>query len=638
MVNRMLGSIRHRGPDEIGCRIDNHAALGAVRLSIIDLVSGQQPMASRDDRYWLCFNGEIFNYIELRQLLTERGRRFLTTSDTEVLLLALIEWGEAALDRLDGQFSLVFYDRLRRTLLIARDRFGEKPLFYAHRAGALIFGSEMKSLMQHPLVGRQLSPSSIGALFRLWTDLPGRTCFVGINRLPQGHLLRYQAGTIEIRPYYSIPVAASPSTMGFDDAMAAVRQRLADSVRLRRRSDVPVGIYLSGGLDSSIVTAIAREQVTGRLDTYSIAFEDREYDESSFQAEAAARYSTRHHAIRVTHSDLVEVFPRVVRHAETPLFRSAPAPMFLLAGAVAADGLKVVLTGEGADEAFLGYDIFKETLFRHRFAAFADDNERRRAVDRLYPYMSGLNAAGRESLLRALAARIGNSDAPLFSHQIRFALGQFAERLLLQPVRDAEAILLADIQARYPGLVSAQPLAKAQIIEYETLLEGYLLCSQGDRMTMAQGVEARYPFLDHGLVEFAFSLPDEFKLRNGVDEKFILKEAFRDSLPPSIYSRPKQPYRAPDCLAFLKFANDGWIADLLSHAKLKASNIFKPDIVERFLARLKTLAPSAVSPRDDQAFMLLLSSQLLHSQFIESFPVSDLTDFGTFAVFEDQRG
>jgi asparagine synthase (glutamine-hydrolysing) len=638
VVNRMLSAIRYRGPDEIGCRVDNNAALGAVRLSIIDIVSGQQPMASRDDRYWLCFNGEIFNYIELRQELKERGHCFLTTSDTEVLLLALIEWGEAALGRLDGQFSFAFYDRVCRSLLIGRDRFGERPLFYAQKDGALIFSSELKSLMQHPQVNRELSVSSIGNVFRLWTAAPGRTCFVGVHRLPQGHLLRYESGAIEVKAYYGLPLPTCPSAMSFDDAVEEVRLRLKDSVRLRLRSDVPIGIYLSGGLDSSIVTGLVREQIGGRLDSYSIAFEDQEYDESIFQAEAAARYSTQHHAIRVTHRDIVEVFPQVVRHAEMPLFRSAPAPMFLLAGAVASNGLKVVLSGEGADEAFLGYDIFKETVFRARFDAFADDDERRRAVDGLYPYMAGLNHGGRESLLRALAARTGNSDAPLFSHQIRFALGQFAERLLLEPGQDAEAALLADILARYPGFVSVSPLARAQIVEYETLLEGYLLCSQGDRMTTAHGVEARCPFLDPELVKLAFSLPDEFKLRNGVDEKFILKEAFRDLLPPSIYSRPKQPYRAPDCRAFLQFADDGWIAHSLSQASLRASNIFKPEIVERFVGRLKTLPPSAIAPREDQAFMLLLSCQLLHSQFIDDFPASEPTDFGTFAVFEDRRG
>ena len=296
------------------------------------------------------------------------------------------------------------------------------------------------------------------------------------------------------------------------------------------------------------------------------------------------------------------------------------------------------MSGEGADEAFWDTISSRETIFRSRFDAFADDNERRRSVGRLYPYMAGLNGGGRESLLRALAARTGNPDTPLFSHQIRFALGQFAERLLLEPSQDAEAALLADILARYPGFASASPLARAQIVEYETLLEGYLLCSQGDRMTTAHGVEARCPFLEPELVKLAFSLPDEFKLRNGVDEKFILKEAFRDLLPPSIYCRPKRPYRAPDCRAFLQFANDGWIAHSLSQASLKASNIFQPDVVERFVGRLKTLPPSAIAPREDQAFMLLLSCQLLYSQFIDDFRACAPTDFGTFAVFADRRG
>jgi asparagine synthase (glutamine-hydrolysing) len=251
--------------------------------------------------------------------------------------------------------------------------------------------------------------------------------------------------------------------------------------------------------------------------------------------------------------------------------------------------------------------------------------------------MAGLRGGGQESLLRSLAAQTDNRDDPLFSHRARFGMGQFAERLLVEPSHDAEPRLLEELVDLYPGLASASPVGKAQVLEYETLLEGYLLSSQGDRMTTAHGVEARCAFLDHGLVDFAFSLPEEFKLKDGVNEKYLLKAAFADLVPPSIVSRPKQPYRAPDCRAFLQHAGEDWIAAAISPERVKASGLFKPDVVERFIGRLKTLPPAAISPREDQAFMLLMSTLLLKSQFVDNFSMAELTDVGTFAVFEDQR-
>lgn len=636
-INRMLTAIRYRGPDEIGCRVDDHGALGAVRLSIIDLRTGQQPMASPDGRYWLCFNGEIFNYIELRATLEALGRTFSTTSDTEVLLIALTQWGEAALERLDGQFGFALYDRRERSLLVARDRYGERPVYYTSVSGGLIFASEIKALLQYPKVARELCRDAIGNVFRLWTALPGQSCFRDIDSLPAGHFLKFRGGKIEVRRYYDLPVGRPASINKLDDAVVELRHRLSESVRLRLRSDVPIGVYLSGGLDSTIVTALVREQVTTELHSYSIAFADREYDESAFQRDAAARYETRHHEIRVESADLVRVFPEVVWHAETPLFRSAPAPMYLLASAVSADKLKVVMTGEGADEAFLGYDIFKETMFRANFNSFASDEERRKAIARLYPYMPGFDGVGRESLLRALDAhKSGAIDDPLFSHRMRFALGHFADRMLPEPHENAESTLSDILAARYPGFNALSPVARCRIIEYVTLLEGYLLCSQGDRMATAHGVEGRCPFLDHALVDLAFTLDEDLMLRHGIDEKFILKQAFADLLPPSVRARPKQPYRAPDSRAFLRHSADGWLDHVLSQSNIAQCGLFRPDIVSKFIGRLK-MKPEAVAPREDQAFMLLISTLLLWQQFIGDFRSAPLTDFARFSVFAGAR-
>ena len=637
IVNRMLTAIRYRGPDEIGCRVDNGGALGTVRLTILDARSGQQPMASPDNRYWLCFNGEIFNYLELRKTLEKLGNHFATRSDTEVLLAALIQWGEDALSRLDGQFGFAFYDRRNRSVLIARDRFGERPLFYTQVGRSLVFASEIKALFQHPAVSRELSPTAVSSVFKLWSNLPGRTCFRDIDALPAGHYLKFQNGQADVARYYTLPAGIPERDIEPQDAADELRRRLKDSVRLRLRSDVPVGVYLSGGLDSAIVTALMRELSTAELHSYSIAFAEKEYDESDHQRTAVERYRTKHHEIRIGSADIFRVFPDVVRHAETPLFRSAPAPMYLLAKAVSADGLKVVMSGEGADEAFLGYDIFKESRFRADYDLFPSDDARRRAAEQLYPYMSPFDGMGRESLARALSAyTAGAVSDPLFSHRMRFALGHFADRLLTESDKDAETTLGRILCEQYPGFSDLPLMTRAQVLEYLTLLEGYLLSSQGDRMTTAHGVEGRCPFLDHAIVEFAFSLKERLKLRDGI-EKFILKDAFQDLLPSTITTRAKQPYRAPDCRAFLARSGDDWLGHILEPSNVARCGLFRGDVVTKFIGRLKTITPEQISPREDQAFMLLISTLLLWEQFVENFRPAGQTDFSRFSVFEDCR-
>jgi asparagine synthase (glutamine-hydrolysing) len=261
-------------------------------------------------------------------------------------------------------------------------------------------------------------------------------------------------------------------------------------------------------------------------------------------------------------------------------------------------------------------------------------DQRRAAAERLYPYMPRLHADGRDALVRALGAHCENPNDRLYSHQARFALGRFAERLLRERGVDAETVLIDEIDRLLPAFAALAPVERAQVIEYWTLLEGYLLSSQGDRMTSAHGVEGRYPFLDHELVDFAFSLPRDLKLHDGTTEKFVIKEAFADLLPPSIRQRAKQPYRAPDCRAFLSHAGGAWVADVLARDRVAASGLFDGDLVDRFITRLKGLPAAAISARDDQAFMLLLSTQLLHDQFIASPPVVAPIDFGAFCVLE----
>jgi len=614
----MLGALRHRGPDESGVYFDAEVGLGSARLSIIDLESGTQPIGSVDGRWWIVFNGEIYNYVELRAELERAGCSFRTRSDTEVLLNALVTWGGKALDRLDGQFAFALYDRRERNLLLARDPFGERPLFYTGLGTGLAFASEIKALFVLPEVERSLSLEGLHRVYRLWTDFDGGTCFAGVKSLPPGHLLMRSAKGTTVRPYYRLPIGAEPLATGMEEACDAVVEALSLSTERRLRSDVEVACYLSGGLDSTITAGLARAKSGRKVRAFSIAFEDAAFDESAFQQTASRYLDVDAHAIRVSNRDIAETFPDVIRHAETALFRTAPAPMFCLARAVRAAGIKVVMTGEGADEAFLGYDLFKETLFRLRYAEYPDNAARIDALRSMYSYLPHFSAASAGPLLRFFSQFLQEKHPGLYSHEARFSNGLFSERLLTpdRGCEDPPAALSRFVHGLYPEFSGATALERAQVLEYLTLLAGYLLSSQGDRMTAAHGVEGRCPFLDRNVVDLAFRLPQDLRLDASLNEKLVLKEAFADRLPPEIAKRPKQPYRAPDALPFLGAGRPEWVAELLSPSRIATAGVFDETQTRALLGRMANARAGQISPREDQAVVLLLSTLLLDEFFV----------------------
>ncbi|HVY44222.1 MAG TPA: asparagine synthase (glutamine-hydrolyzing), partial [Minicystis sp.] len=382
-VERMLAFIRHRGPDEAGTYADARAVLGAVRLKILDLVGGQQPMLDASTRTVLAYNGETYSFRELGRELASRGHRLSTRSDTEVVLNALVEWGEGALARLDGPFALAWYDARDGSVLLARDRFGERPLYYAEHDGALVFASEMKAFLALPGFALSFDAAALATLFLLWTPLPDGTPFAGIRQVPPGCALRVRGDEREIVRFADVDVERPAFLGSSEDAAARARELLTESVRLRMRSDVEVGTYLSGGLDSAIVTSLARLHGSGRLHTFSVEFEEPAFDESHDQRALRGFFGTEHEAVRVGPGDVARAFPQAMWHAEVPAFRTAFVPMFLLARAARAAGVVVVLSGEGADETFLGYDVFKETLVRAAWSERRDVG----ALRRLYPYL-----------------------------------------------------------------------------------------------------------------------------------------------------------------------------------------------------------------------------------------------------------
>jgi asparagine synthase (glutamine-hydrolysing) len=620
LVRRMVGAIAHRGPDAQGVFVDNEIGLGHARLSILDLASGQQPMANADKSLWISFNGEIFNYVELREEMIARGRRFATTSDTEVILQLYEEMGPGCVTRLNGDFAFALWDARRCRLMLARDRMGVRPLFYSRRNGTLYFASEIKALLEVPGVSAELDPIALDQIFTFWFPLAPRTAFKGIDELKPAHVLIADAHGTVLRPHWTLDYPRlgeeGPHDARAEAAFAEeVDQLLLDATRIRLRADVPVGAYLSGGLDSSLVAAAAKRFVAERLRTFSLTFESAEFDESEHQLEMVRALGTAHEGVACTAADIARLFPQAIRHGEKPIVRTAPAPLLALSDLAHRNGFKVVLTGEGADEVFAGYDIFKEAKLR-RFCARQPQSRRRPLLfRRLYPYLPGLQAQSAKYLEAFFGAGVGPLDDPLFSHlpRLRTTAGAkaFFSRELRATLGGYDA--LAELRESLPAAFARwHPLSQAQYLETAYLLPGYILSSQGDRVAMAHAVEGRFPFLDHRVVELGARIPPQLKL-NGLREKHILRKSAARLLPGAIANRTKQPYRTPDAQAFLGPDSPDYVARRLAAADLAAGGYFDATAVERLLAKCRN--GKFIGFRDNTAFVGILSTQLWQKEF-----------------------
>jgi asparagine synthase (glutamine-hydrolysing) len=629
LLRRMLGALAHRGPDAFGTYRDDTVGLAHARLSIIDLATGQQPLANEDGTLWIAFNGEIFNYLELRDELASRGHRFRTASDTEVIVHAWEEWGEEAMPRFNGQWAFALWDRRRRRLVLSRDRHGVRPLFVARAAGRLIFGSEVKALFVEPAVPRAVDPLGLDQVFTFWTTVAPRTPFDGVEEIPPGHTriveLDRTRGRESTRPYWqpSYPRGGEGEPRSIDEAAVGLRDRLEQAVRLRMlRADVPVGCYLSGGIDSSVIAALGRRAKEGVFRTFSLRFADAEFDETRYQRLMAERLNAEHTEVVCSRADIARVFPEVVEHTERPVLRSAPAPMFLLSRLVRDARFKVVLTGEGSDEMLGGYDIFREAKVRAFWARDPDSSCRPQLLERLYPYLARSPAAARAMSRKFFAQGLDRPAAPGFTHGPRWSAASALKRLIAAPLRQeasrAEGDLLGDLPASF---ASWDVVSRAQYLEVRTLLSGYLLASQGDRMLMANSVEGRFPFLDPDVVAYADAMPSRFKLRV-LDEKHVLKRAAGDLIPREILERPKQPYRAPDALSFVGAGAPDYVTEVLSRETLERAGLFEADPVVALVAKCRDRAASGqLSNADNMAFLGVLSTQLLWELFVRSRPL-----------------
>lgn len=606
---RMARALRHRGPDGFGLLLDEGAGLVSSRLAIFDLPRAWQPLVSRSDGSALVYNGEVYNHPELRAELARAGEAFETTSDTEVVLRLLEREGLAALERLNGQFALAWWDQRHRRLTLVRDRFGVRPLHYAHLTdGTLVFGSEAKALFASGEIDAQPDLEGIDDVFTLWGVRPPRSAFAGVCQVPAGGVVVWEEGQITgQRRWWKPRFARDPSSP--DD----LEELLRDSVRLRLRADVPVGTYLSGGLDSSLLTALAQQETDGELRTFSVAFRDRRYDERLEQQRVAEAIGTRHVVVEVGDAEIADAFPEVVLHAETPMIRTAPTPLLLLARAVREHGITVVATGEGADELFLGYDLFKEVELRE--LAGSDPQRAAALLDEVYSYLG--SAARRGPAFSRFVLETGADDPLLGSHMTRVRATAAVRSLYRAEIAESLAERSLDrLRSELPaGFAGWGRLDRAAFLEITTLLETYLLATQGDRVSMASGVEGRYPFLDHRVFDHAVGLPGEAKL-SGLRDKLPLRRLAAEVLPPSIASRPKQPFRAPEVAPFFASGAPAWVEEAISPAALAETGIWDPARVGGLVRRCR--AGRAVGVREGMALVGLLSTQLWHQAFFGS--------------------
>jgi len=614
----MVRALEHRGPDQKGFYLDKDVGLGHSRLSIIDLTSGAQPIHNEDETIWIVLNGEIYNYPELRRRLETKGHHFYTNTDTEVIVHLYEEKGPGCVDEFNGQFAFGIWDANKKTLFLARDHFGICPLYYAEHGGFFLFASEIKSLVASKLIPPPaLNPRALDQVFTFWTTLPGVTVFDHIEELKPGHSFTINAYERQLRKYWDIPYCP-PGSYWPDhprETSEQIMDLLMDATRIRLRADVPVGSYLSGGLDSSGITALISRHFNKHVQTFGVRFEEQEFDEGGYQKEMAAFLQVDHHELSARNALIAESFPEVVWHCETPVLRTAPVPMYLLSRFVHEQGIKVVCTGEGADEVFGGYDIFREALVRQFVLRRPDSPRRARLFERLYPQIFR-TAREKKSYREFMLHDSAGIREPFFSHLVRWnntaRIKQFFSKNMRMELKDYSAtdelsrMLPADFEQR-------DTLSRAQYLEDKLFLSNYLLTSQGDRMAMANSVEIRPPYLDFRIIDFMSRVSPRWKIL-GLDEKHILKKTFGPVLPPSITKRTKHPYRAPIQRVFVgRLRTDGFM-DVLSERKIRDTGIFDPEKVGRLFKKLDS--GSSTSETEGMALSGIISTQLLYGQYV----------------------
>lgn len=589
LLGRMARALVHRGPDGEGCFVHDHFAMGMRRLSIIDLAGGDQPIYNEDRTLAVCYNGEIYNYVELMDELHALGHRFATRCDTEVIVHAYEQWGIDCLQRFNGMFAFALYDLPRRELVLARDRAGQKPLYYHQRNGRLVFASEVKAILEAEHVERRCNVDAIDAYLGLRYVPQPDTLFEGIHVLPAAHYMRLRRGEATVTRYWDVSLHQG-AYRSDDEYREVLEDEFARAVRLTLRSDVPVGAYLSGGVDSSLVVAAARHH-TDRLNTFSIGFGSA-IDETAQARSLADRLGCTHHEVIIGAEDFRDL-PRAVWHLERPIGDALILAYYKLAEETARH-VKVVLSGEGADELFAGYSfhkIIRWTESYHRLVPAALtrgvavpllDAVPVDLLDKLFVYPAHLGRKGKEKTVDYLR-HYARRDLAENYVALRALFGLGERRGLYAPGFVAHA---TDAWIRRAADERGPFLDRLLKLQFDDWLQDNLLLRQ-DKSTMAHSLELRVPFLDHNLIELAFRMPPHLKVR-GLTDKYIERELARTLLPAANVKRSKNPFYLPLEAYYQRPELRELVRMTLDPARVRRRGYFDPAAVQGLVARMDT--------------------------------------------------
>jgi asparagine synthase (glutamine-hydrolysing) len=567
----MNAAIRHRGPDDEGLYCDERAMLGMRRLSIIDLEGGRQPVHNEDGTIQIVFNGEIYNFRELRAQLEGRGHRFYTQSDTEVIVHGYEEWGEDCFARLDGMFGLALWDARARTLVIARDRFGEKPLFYAHDAGRLLFASELKSLLQVPGFRPAIAPEAVRAYVCFGYVPAPDTIFEGVHKVPPGHFLRYAHDRLSVERYYELELEPKLE-LSEADAERELGRLLDQAVQSRLVSDVPFGAFLSGGIDSSVVVALMSRHLSQPVQTFSIGFHESEYNELSDARRVAHHLGTEHREL-IVEPDAVDLLQQLVWYLDEPFADSSAIPTYLVAK-LAREHVKMVLTGDAGDEAFAGYDRYLRYLDLQRLGALKS------AVAVTAAVAGHLVPAERGFRLRRIAERLRQPYPDSYLSGVAVTRASVADELLGEAVRPTGAGHYGGLAAVAHASSTLEALDRCVAIDFASYLPDDVLVKL-DRMAMANSLEGRAPFLDHRLVEFAVRLPPELRVKDRRG-KYLLRKVAARWLPPEVLTKPKHGFGIP-LAKWFRGPLAGLAGDVLGSQAFRERGLIRPEAAQRYL-------------------------------------------------------
>ena len=608
----MTGAIAHRGPDDEQIHIEPGVALGARRLSIVDLAGGRQPISNEDGSIWVTQNGEIFEYPELQTELLARGHRLATRCDTELWAHLYEDLGEAFFEKARGQYAVALWDRTNQKIVLGRDRVGICPLYYTLADGWLLWGSEIKALLASGLVDAKPDPKGIDLFFNTFCAGTSRTFFEGIKSIPPGHFLRVHDGRVELKKYWDLDFPDAGAERRHDDPTPLVDELeflMRQAVERRLRGDVPVVSYISGGLDSTVVLGLSSRQRGSAVPSFTIGLDRAGPDERTHARESAQALGSALSTITMNRGDIVAAYPELIRAAEGPVMDSSAACLMRLARTVHDQGYKVVLTGEGADEALAGYAWFKTQKIRDA-VSFGPVIPALKGARNLALASIGA-AAHRPELLGIRGFRTAQQDVYDFMSQARSVMysGALWDRLAGHPAYD-DLDLTNDRFSRW------HPLNQSLYVGYKVMLPGLLLLGKGDRVAMNSSVEARYPLLDEDVIAFCATIAPEYKL-HGLTDKWLLRQVAARTLPARIARRKKTMFRASRSDAFLAHERPRWVDQLLSPESLRATGWFDPDAVTR--ERAAQVRYPRITPRRiimDLSLTCVISTQLWHHIYL----------------------